>query len=323
MDRKIEISVIVVTYNQEDTIARTLDSILAQQTDVPFEIVIGDDCSTDNTESVCRDYAERYPDIIRYFRREKNLGIVGNYFQCIADSRGRFLADCAGDDYWVNPDKLQMEYDVLAGDEEVALVHTDWRCCDITGENIREPDIFKGIERSKREVYSPGELTPKIINHDPRGMIHLCTAMFRKDIITEELRNARQLLISPEYGCEDYQIEIVMSVRGKIVYLPVVTLHYSIYDGSISHTHDCVKEYRRVKGNLLISERLREYYNVDIKEIIPYYVEQLDYLSAQAFHSRSKVIADDYKTLRKTLFKDLKVNFKTRVKEFLIRIGFY
>ncbi|MDE5868734.1 MAG: glycosyltransferase [Muribaculaceae bacterium] len=318
MDRKIEISVIVVTYNQEDTIARTLDSILGQQTDVPFEIVIGDDCSSDNTEAVCREYAEKYPNIVRYFRREKNLGVVENYFQCIADSRGRFLADCAGDDYWVNPHKLQMEYDVLAGDEEVALVHTDWRCADINGKNIREAEIFKGTDRAKKRIYAPRELTPMVINHDARGMIHLCTAMFRKDIITEELQKEHGLFLSPEYCCEDYQIEIALSARGKIVYLPDVTLHYSVYDGSISHTPDCVKEYRRVKGNLLISERLREYYNVDIKEIIPYYVDQLDYLSAQAFHSRSKVIADDYKTLRKTLFKDIKVNFKTRVKEFLL-----
>lgn len=318
MNRDIEISVIVVTYNQERTISRTLDSILSQQTSVPFEIVIGDDCSTDNTEAICRDYAARYPEKIRYFRREKNLGVVENYFRCITDSRGKFLADCAGDDFWVDPFKLEREYKVLSSDEGVSLVHTDWRCCNIEGKEVREADIFRNIDRTEERVYGPGEMASLVINHDPRGMIHLCTAMFRKDIIIDELNKARNLFISPEYGCEDYQIEIAMAAKGKIVYLPVVTLYYSVYDGSISHNCDYVKEYRRVKGNLLISERLRDFYNINPEKIYPYYKEQLDYLSAQVYHSSSTELADDYITFRQTLLKGVKVNLKTRFKEYII-----
>ena len=113
MEQKAKISVIVVTYNQEATIAKTLESILSQKIDVPFEIVIGDDASTDGTEMICRKYAEAYPDRIRYFRRDRNMGLVKNYYQCIEDCQGDFLADCAGDDFWIDNDNLRKEYEVM------------------------------------------------------------------------------------------------------------------------------------------------------------------------------------------------------------------
>ena len=75
------ISVVVCTYNQEDTIARTLDSILMQQCHVPFEIIIGEDCSTDQTLSVCETYANKYPDKIHILANKENKGVIDNYFQ--------------------------------------------------------------------------------------------------------------------------------------------------------------------------------------------------------------------------------------------------
>ena len=88
------ISVVVCTYNQEDTIARTLDSILMQQCHVPYEIIIGEDCSTDQTLSVCEAYASKFPDKIRLIANKPNKGIIDNYFDCILASNGQYIADC-------------------------------------------------------------------------------------------------------------------------------------------------------------------------------------------------------------------------------------
>ncbi len=123
---KPTISVIVVTYNQEDTIGRTLDSILMQQCHVPYEIVIGEDCSTDNTLAVCRQYAEQHPDIIRILANQVNKGVINNYFDCMLQCRGEYIADCAGDDFWSDPQKLEKEVLVLESDPSVTLVHTAW-----------------------------------------------------------------------------------------------------------------------------------------------------------------------------------------------------
>lgn len=322
-NKDILISVIVVTYNQEATIARTLDSILMQECEAKYEIVIGDDCSTDGTDVICRRYAREYPDRIRYFRRAANLGLVKNYYHCIADSYGKYLADCAGDDFWVDSHKLQMQLEIMEADDEVALVHTDWKCCDIRGGNVHEAGIFKGIDRARQKEYAAGTMSPLIISHSPEGMIHLCTAMFRRDMLIREISKAPQLFMSPEYKCEDYQIEIALSEVGKIVYLPVSTLYYSVYEGSISHDRNFEKEYYRVKGNLLISERMRRFYNIAGKDIDDYYASQLDYLSAQAWHSHSRNIAKDYIKLRKEMFDGIKVNLKMRIKELFLRFMSY
>ena len=96
------ISVIVVTYNQENTIARTLDSILKQKDVQDLEIIIGEDHSSDNTRQICEMYALKYPSIIRLFSNSENKGIVRNYFDCLKECRGNYIADCAGDDFCID-----------------------------------------------------------------------------------------------------------------------------------------------------------------------------------------------------------------------------
>ena len=107
------ISVIVCAYNQEGTIARTLDSILRQQCHLPVEIILGEDCSTDHTLDVCRQYAERYPESIRLMANAQNKGIIDNYFDCLLAAQGQYIADCAGDDEWSDPEKLEKELRIM------------------------------------------------------------------------------------------------------------------------------------------------------------------------------------------------------------------
>ena len=107
------ISVVVVTYNQEQTIGRALDSILMQKCHLPIEICIGDDCSTDATQIVCERYATRFPDIIHYHRNDRNKGVIDNYYDTLLACNGQFVADCAGDDFWVDPLKLEKEVRLL------------------------------------------------------------------------------------------------------------------------------------------------------------------------------------------------------------------
>jgi len=84
-----KVSVIVCTYNQEDTIGAALDSILAQKTDFDFEIVVADDCSADRTPAICREYAGRYPGKVRAIINEENKGIADNYYDTLYECRGK------------------------------------------------------------------------------------------------------------------------------------------------------------------------------------------------------------------------------------------
>ena len=86
------ISVIVCTYNQQDTIGRTLDSILSQECHLPFEIIIGEDCSTDNTLAICKQYGQKHPNVIRVIANPSNKGFVRNYFDCLRACKGKYIA---------------------------------------------------------------------------------------------------------------------------------------------------------------------------------------------------------------------------------------
>lgn len=334
MEKRIEISVIVVTYNQEKTIGRTLDSILMQKIGHPFEIIIGDDCSGDNTEKICREYAERYPDKIRYFRREHNLGVVRNYFQCIIDSRGKYLADCAGDDFWVDDGKLSKEYEVMEANPEVSIIHTDWRCCDIDGGNVRESEERKGNTKDQRKlsgqggtkavpvISEKGEMLRPILRHDPVAMIHLCTAMYRRDLVVSEMKRCPDLFCDSEYTGEDFQIMTSMAALGKVAYLPEVTLHYSVTPDSISHQTDFCKKFKQHRGNVILTERLSKHYGVHQDDISAYYVKELDYLSAQVFHSYDGSLRAEYSLLKKGMPLKERLLLKTKIRDLIMKSGF-
>lgn len=100
-------------YNHEPFIAQALDSVLAQKVTFPYEIVVGEDCSTDGTREVAIDYARRYPDRIRLLLHDRNLGIYDNDQSIIRACRGAYIAWLESDDYWTSPDKLQKQVDLL------------------------------------------------------------------------------------------------------------------------------------------------------------------------------------------------------------------
>ena len=113
MNDMIKVSVIVLTYNHEKYLAQALESIISQKTRYRFEILINDDASTDSTTQIAESYAERYPDIIRFFRQEKNLGGTRSGYEMLLKCRGEYIASCEGDDYWCDDSKLQKQTDFL------------------------------------------------------------------------------------------------------------------------------------------------------------------------------------------------------------------
>lgn len=111
----IKASVCVVTYNHEKFVAKMLDSLLMQETNFPFEIIVADDFSKDGTVAILKDYQVRYPDKIRLLLQERNLGLNGKYnaLKCFAMARGEYIAQFDGDDYLTSPHKLQRQIDML------------------------------------------------------------------------------------------------------------------------------------------------------------------------------------------------------------------
>ena len=136
-ENRFKVSVAVITYNQEAYIAQTLDGIFAQQCNFDFEVVIGEDCSTDNTANICLSYYEKHPTKIRVLRQAENQGLAKNCYQTMGLCRGEYIARCDGDDYWCDPLKLQKQVDFLDHHPDYALVYGGKRMLKTkTGESL-------------------------------------------------------------------------------------------------------------------------------------------------------------------------------------------
>lgn len=118
---KSKVTILCATYNHEKYIKRALDSFLMQKTDFPFEVIIGEDCSTDKTVEIVKEYAEKYPDIIKPFFNPKNYGNEQMFFSLTSRVNTEYVALCDGDDYWTNPHKLQKQVDFLDANKDFSI----------------------------------------------------------------------------------------------------------------------------------------------------------------------------------------------------------
>jgi glycosyltransferase involved in cell wall biosynthesis len=117
------VSVRVITYNHEKYIAKCLEGILMQKTNFAYEVIVGEDCSRDKTREIVLDYQKRYPDIIKVIISEKNIGPVANSLRVEKASQGAYHALCEGDDFWIDPLKLQRQVDFLEANPNYSM------CC--------------------------------------------------------------------------------------------------------------------------------------------------------------------------------------------------
>jgi glycosyltransferase involved in cell wall biosynthesis len=120
------LSVCCITYNHKQFIGEAIDGFLMQKTNFPFDVVIGDDCSTDGASEIIDAYKEKYPDKIKVIRGSKNVGAHENMRNTIKACTGKYIALCDGDDYWTDPNKLQKQVDFLERNNEYVM------CCHYT-----------------------------------------------------------------------------------------------------------------------------------------------------------------------------------------------
>lgn len=135
----MKISACIITYNHELFIEDCIKGALNQNIDFDYEIIIGEDCSTDNTFAICERYALEYPDKIKLFRGEKNLGLSGNWIESLKACSGDYIAICEGDDYWTDPNKLKLQLDALTKSNKYVFSFHDSLIYNVTNklQNLR------------------------------------------------------------------------------------------------------------------------------------------------------------------------------------------
>ncbi|MCG6368824.1 glycosyltransferase family 2 protein [Vibrio fluvialis] len=157
MSSEIKVSVCVVTYNQEKYIAECLQSLVDQVTDFPFEIIVGDDCSTDRTRDIVIEFQKKYPDIIKSLLHAKNVGPVENIVATYKYAKGKYIAHMDGDDLAL-PGKLQVQSDVLDKNSDCVICSHDMILIADDGGALNK--TFKKHSKVKNTIFDLYETLP-------------------------------------------------------------------------------------------------------------------------------------------------------------------
>jgi len=226
------VSICCTTYNHEKYIAEAIDSFLMQETDFPFEIIVRDDASLDNTASIIREYEKKYPNIIKPIYEKENgyqRGIKPMP-ECFEKAKGTYVALCEGDDYWTFSKKLQLQRESFSKFENIDLIFHP---------AIMRNDIIGGNEEINRygdevKVFPVDALIKKGGGYCPTASL-----MIRRKVV---INMPKWFDIAP---AGDTYFQILGAARGGALYIPDNLACYRAFaQGSVSQA---AKKYSIIK----------------------------------------------------------------------------
>ena len=246
------VSVAIPVYNQQRYITETLLSALNQKTDFDYEIVVGDDCSTDDTRSILADFKQKYPQKINIIYNEKNIGSLLNEKSVLDHCKGKYIALLDGDDLFFNEKKLQRQYDFLENNPQYGVVHSDARL--LIEDELSESKVFDSINDYFHREIKVGDVFEELLL---RYYITACTVFFQRDLhIKHSDFDAWSKL---GFLMPDVPMLLEFSKFSKIAYIKESLSVYRLLPGSISHPNNKYKKLRFLlsvaKVNLYFSEK--------------------------------------------------------------------
>lgn len=295
----IKLSVCVVTYNQEQYIAECLQSLVDQETNFKFEIIVGEDCSTDNTREIIQQYIAKYPDVIKPIFHIENVGAVENVKQVYKKAKGKYIAHMDGDDIAL-PYKLQLQADILEKNNNISICSHDVKRIDA-----------KSTVLVKNWVYNDGEYD--LLNFfEKLPFFAHSSKMFRNDFpdkFWDELLNEKNLL--------DIDIHFESAKRGRIYHIGRNLGAYRVNVGM---------SLINKKINPIVPQGLERVFNKGIK----YYEgspEKISLLKQYYSHACIKcafefaLFNQDEKMFRYYIFKSIKLSKKIDFNKLVFLIG--
>ena len=242
----MDVSIIVTTYNQEKWIRQTLESLLAQETTYSYEIIIGEDHGTDGTRAICQEYASKYENVT-LLPSSENLGVTANWIQCVQAGSGKYIMGCAGDDYWHNPTKLQLQVDFMEAHPECVVCHTD-----IDELHETTGTLLRNVKQSRGIVPPEGEIQKEILAG--REYITAVTMCVRREVFEKYVPYDE--FAKRGFPREDWPVLLVLAAYGDIRYIPVSTATYRIGQESITRTFNYEKVIRRAQEDMEMTKYL-------------------------------------------------------------------
>ncbi len=246
------VSVVTNTYNHEHYIAQAVESALMQKAQFDYEILIGEDCSSDSTRKIVCEYAARNPSRIRLLLHPSNVGGPASFKQLLAESRGEFVSILEGDDYWTCPDKLQKQVSFLDLHPECALCfHNALR---IYEDGSRVPVVYTGAGQTRISALED------LWQHN---FIATCTAMFRKDVLGD----------FPEWYYDlplgDWALWILCAQYGKIGYIDEILGVHRIHSRGLWSGLDSIQ---KLEGLIAFYETMNANLDFRFNDIVEHWV---------------------------------------------------
>lgn len=266
------VSICVITYNHEKLIEECLRSILNQKTMYPFEVIIGEDGSTDRTREIIENLVLEYPQKITLLPFQGNVGMMPNFMRTLKHCKGRYLAICEGDDYWSDPHKIQQQVDFLEKNPDYSICFTNTAYY-----NQRTGD--------RKEI-----ITSTLRTRNIRDLI-------RKNFIATQTVMYRNRDLKLPFGFEnlkvgDWPLHVLYAQYGKLGHLDKVTAVYRIHDNNSWNGEASVKKVLHMaEAALFLSRNIQPEYKMLVSQQALKWIHYLvDYYSKAGNYKMAKKI---------------------------------
>jgi len=240
------VSVQMLAYNHASFIAEAIDGVVMQQASFPIELVVGVDQSQDNTLEIVLRYQKRYPDKVRVLAAETRLGAHRNEILSFSACRGKYLALCEGDDFWVDPKKLAKQVEILESDSSVAGCYHD---CYILYQASGAKRLFIGDRKIDRDA--------NLASLVREWNIHTASMVFRNVIPAFELQKWLPCTLS-----SDYMLGLLVAQRGTWRYIDTPMAVYRRHGGGIWSGKRMVERLQQLVDFMEMLIRSKEYSNL-------------------------------------------------------------
>ena len=231
------VSINCITYNHERYIADAIEGFLMQKTDFDFEIIIGEDCSTDNTMKIVQEYKQKHPDKIRVITSDKNVGANKNERRVHENSRGKYIAICEGDDYWIDPLKLQKQVSYMENNPNCTLC---FHSAQIIKANKKSTGKFLGLYSKGNNIYTAGGILSC-------GFIPTASFIYLKHIMEKPPQWYKEAIAL------DLPLSLIVSSHGYAYYIDeVMSVYRTGIKGSIMYKW---KKENSIKQNIELHEK--------------------------------------------------------------------
>ena len=270
------------TYQHGPYIKQCIEGVLMQKTNFAFEFIIGEDFSTDGTREIVFEYAKKYPDIIRVFTADYNVGSKANGIRCINAARGKYMALCEGDDYWIDPLKLQKQVDFLEKNKDYGLVHTNHH-------KLKNNTIIKNI---KNKIFIPqGNVREDLLRENFISTLTVCFNVEKYD--------STKKMAGSNYLMGDYPRWMALALNSKIGYLGDSTAVYRYLENSASHSNNKLKQFNFIKSTFKMKFDFIDNYQFNKETIKKVNESYCKYLFKYAVLLNESNIIDEFKSFTK------------------------